>query len=194
MTVGNDWLAQFALEAPGFFVGRAVRATRRRPWLVGPARTARFAILLRSRTGRHRFTSLPASFAGRPGHPCPVARHSVARPVSAFATLLLTHVRSFGQFDEITDLVENAPALALPDFRRGRLSVRCDVLSQFVLKECRLGLEPVPFFGRQTQLKRSTSASLAKSRSNVASGMCPAFLAISSAKQSENSTFGYRRK
>jgi len=38
-------------------------------------------------------------------------------PVSAFATVLLTHVQSFGQFDEILYIVEKTSALTLPEFQ-----------------------------------------------------------------------------
>jgi hypothetical protein len=63
-----------------FFVGRAVRATPRRPWLGKPADT----VSLRC----------PAPLTDRP-----------PLPLAALATMLLAHVQSFGRFDEITYLV-----------------------------------------------------------------------------------------
>ncbi len=73
------------------------------------------------------------------GAVCLVRIFSVWSPVAAFVacnfTLALAgrrrpsphiHLRSFGRFDEILYLVENASALTLPDFERRRSSSRCD--------------------------------------------------------------------
>ena len=53
--------------------------------------------------------------------------------------MLLTHVRSFGRFDEITYLVEKTPDLTLPDLGRRVLRSVATSLSQSVREFCIMG-------------------------------------------------------
>jgi hypothetical protein len=85
-----------------FSVGRAVRAANTTLSVLrcGPARLLHFAV--------------PASFAVQPTLPCVGARHGVARPVRAFATVLLTRV--FAQHRRLKDVTLSR----LPDLGRRR--------------------------------------------------------------------------